>query len=370
MSAQKLAWRSALVAALLLTFAVAVPESPAPGASPQRAHRAAPRFESGSGVTVHGVRHVGRRQYVVGISTPLIDARAIRGRHQVRVILPRGYRRRGNRVRYPVLYLLHGGGGERSSQWVRQGDVLDITRRKKLITVLPEGGKVGWYTNWRRPHGMRQDWRAFHLRHLIPWIDGNLRTIDARRGRAIAGLSMGGFGAISYAEARPRMFRYAASFSGALDLGSPAVRAVITEEAFRTAGRPFGPFGPPVWPADKGYRASNPLHKVKRLRGVRVALYAGSGRSDLDFIERSVSATTTRMHKALDAAGIPHRYRMYGRPKPGELPYNCDGGHNFSCWNYALQDVLPRMLAVLSKPIRDKDGPVGDRPGQPYEEAT
>ena len=44
------------------------------------------------------------------------------------------------------------------------------------------------------------------------------------------------------------------------------------------------------------------------------------------------------MHHSLNAAGVPHFYWMYGRPGPS-VPYGCDGGHNFSCWNFALNDV-------------------------------
>jgi S-formylglutathione hydrolase FrmB len=53
-------------------------------------------------------------------------------------------------------------------------------------------------------------------RELVPWIDATYRTIAARRGRAIAGVSMGGYGALSYAARHPDTFAAAASFSGAL----------------------------------------------------------------------------------------------------------------------------------------------------------
>jgi hypothetical protein len=55
------------------------------------------------------------------------------------------------------------------------------------------------------------------------------------------------------------------------------------------------------------------------------------------------------MHNALDAAGVPNLFVMYGRPGPS-VPFGCDGGHNFGCWNYALGLALPRMLEVLARP--------------------
>ena len=53
---------------------------------------------------------------------------------------------------------------------------------------MPDGGKVGWYTNWKSPGSTAQSWSDFHVGQLIPWIDANLRTIAQKNGRAIAGL--------------------------------------------------------------------------------------------------------------------------------------------------------------------------------------
>ena len=58
-------------------------------------------------------------------------------------------------------------------------------------------------------------WETFHIDQLIPWIDHNLRTVADRRGRAIAGLSQGGFCSMSYAARHPDLFGVALSFSGA-----------------------------------------------------------------------------------------------------------------------------------------------------------
>ena len=53
-------------------------------------------------------------------------------------------------------------------------------------------------------------------------------------------------------------------------------------------------------------------------------------------------ASADRFHNALNAAGVPHSYWMYGRPG-----FGCDGGHNFGCWNFALNDAMPGMMAAL-----------------------
>ncbi|MCP3061096.1 esterase family protein [Myxococcus sp. K38C18041901] len=253
-------------------------------------------------------------------------------------------------ARYPVVYLLHSGGGLNSSQWVESGGARATTENQPVITIMPEGGKAGWYTHWLLPRGVNQAWEEFHLNQLIPWVDQNLRTLAYKQGRAIAGPSMAGFGAISCAARRPDLFAYVASFSGALDLGNAAIRTVVTEESARWLNNANGAFGSPFWPFDPAWHINNPLERAAGLRTVAVALYAGSGTWDGDLLERVPAAATARLHQTLDSAGIAHHYEMYGRPKPAENPFGCDGGHNLPCWSYTFSDVLPRMLSVLDGP--------------------
>jgi S-formylglutathione hydrolase FrmB len=336
----------ALLAALM---ALVVVLGLLPGAPPAPAGADAPNLVSGHGITVTGWRWITARTLEVDVATAKVAAVAVNGPHRVRITLPGDYFQSGT-TRYPVLYLLHGGAGGSSAQWTTGGgDVEGITAGRPLITVMPDGGKVGWYTNWVQPTGGAQAWRDFHVDQLIPWIDANLRTIASKGGRAIAGLSMGGFGAIRFAQDRPDLFAYAGSFSGAVDLGDPGTRSVITEQAMQHGFSPNGPFGAPFWPFDGTWNALNPVNRAARLHGVSVALYAGAGIHDQDVLERTMGASAQRLHDALVAAGVPHLWWMYGRPGPS-APYGCDGGHNFGCWNFALLDAVPRMLAVLQGP--------------------
>ena len=94
-----------------------------------------------------------------------------------------------------------------------------MTAGQPLIVVMPDGGRGGWYSNWHNGgRGGPPAWESYHIGQLIPLVDRRFRTVAARRGRAIAGLSMGGFGAFSYAARHPDLFTAAASFSGGLDL--------------------------------------------------------------------------------------------------------------------------------------------------------
>jgi S-formylglutathione hydrolase FrmB len=309
----------------------------------------APGLVSGNGITVSATRWITPRTLEADISTAKVSANAVNGPHRVRITFPADYFQRPT-TRFPALYLLHGGAGGNSAQWTTGGgDEEHITANAELITVMPDGGKVGWFTDWVDQSQGAQAWADFYLNQVIPWVDANVRTIATKAGRAIAGLSMGGFGAVRFAQDRPDLFAYAASFSGAVDLSDSGTRGVIGEQAGQNGYNPYGPFGNPFPPFDTTYKALNPVSRASRLQGVGVALYVGSGINDSDPIERTMATSAAHMDQALTSAGVPHFYWNYGRPGPS-VPYGCDGGHNFSCWNFAFNDALPRIVGALAAP--------------------
>ena len=342
---RKKASRRVLLAAALVVLAclfASIQIAPAPAAT-------VPNVASGYGITVKYAFWLSERTLIVGISTPAVGERAVNGPHEVRITFPAGYFNYPY-LRYPVLYLLHGGAGGSSRQWTSEGGAAEfITAGYPIITVMPDGGKVGWYTNWVNPGRTAQNWEQFHLSQLIPWVDTNFRTIARKSGRAIAGLSMGGFRAIHYAQDRPDLFAYAGSFSGALNLEDQGIRAVIVEQCIQNGFSPSVPFGLVIWPFDTVWKNNNPLRRAGNLRTVSVALYWGDGIHDADVLERTVGWSSYQMSLALNAAGIPHFAMDIGRPGPG-APFGADGGHNFSSWNYDLLHAMPRMVNILEKP--------------------
>lgn len=145
----------------------------------------------------------------------------VAGQHPIRIILPPGYRDEPAR-RYPVLYFLHGSPDSPVNQ-----NYPALRSSTSMITVIPDGGARGWYADWRDQNTAAgaQKWETFHLDQVIPFIDDNLRTVAAKRGRAVAGISMGGLGAMRYAQRHPELFTEVASMSGGLDLsGALAAR--------------------------------------------------------------------------------------------------------------------------------------------------
>jgi enterochelin esterase-like enzyme len=150
-----------------------------------------------------------------------LPSAALGGRRQeVYVYLPSGYAQHPHR-RYPVLYLLHGFPGRPLAflETVQMGIVDDaLTARRRaqpLILVMPFGS-TGTFTDkeWVDGVGRANGWATFVARDVVRAIDSRYRTVANRRGRAIAGLSEGGFGAIDIALHHPREFSVVESWSG------------------------------------------------------------------------------------------------------------------------------------------------------------
>lgn len=133
------------------------------------------------------------------------------------IYLPPGYDKNVNK-KYPVLYLLHGGGGAHTD-WAKAGHLQGIANQLiasgdacEMIVVCPEAGK-NLMTYFNSPEWRYQD---YFFEELIPYIDANYRTVPDKQHRAVSGLSMGGGATIAYAATHPELFAAAYSMSGYL----------------------------------------------------------------------------------------------------------------------------------------------------------
>ncbi len=134
------------------------------------------------------------------------------------VLLPADYETSGKV--YPVLYLLHGF-SQNYTVWPIMG-IGSHVGNKDLIVVMPDGGN-SWYINWAESEGEElNNWEDFVIYDLIHSVDQTFRTVPAREGRAIAGLSMGGYGALTIGLRHPNLFCSIGSESGALDYARAA----------------------------------------------------------------------------------------------------------------------------------------------------
>jgi S-formylglutathione hydrolase FrmB len=313
---------------------------------------AATTFRDAAGIHVLSVRRLDSRLLTITVSTP-----ALSGPANVRVLLPSDYAAQPG-VRYPVLYLLHGTSGG-ASDWTTKGDAEQTTSGRPLIVVMPDialhddGG--GWCTNWYNGGAYgRPKWETFHIDQLIPWVDANLRTITERAGRAIAGLSQGGFCSMSYAARRPDLFAVALSYSGAPDIAYDLeAQALVTPiingtELGLDHVAPNSMFGPR--PSEEiNWAAHDPATLAENLRDTRLFLYTGNGQpGPLDtqpnigasLIEGGVEQLTKLFHARLRSLGIPSLFDDYG-----------PGTHSWPYWARDLRESIGPLMADFARPV-------------------
>lgn len=140
------------------------------------------------------------------------------------IVLPNDYHQSDKR--YPVLYLLHGY-MQNYTVWGRNlAGAFYARNLSGLILVLPDGGN-SWFVNYAsNAEGQQNNWEDHIIEDVIGYVDANFRTEARREGRAISGLSMGGFAAFSLGLRHSEMFVSIGSTSGALSHARTAVAAV------------------------------------------------------------------------------------------------------------------------------------------------
>lgn len=316
------------------------------------ASAAEPAFADGAGLHVLDVKQFDNRDYNVQVLSPDLG-RPI----NIRLLLPADYAAQPDE-RYPVLYLFHGTSGL-ASDWVQAGGAEQTTAPYDLITVMPEVGFNGdggfWFTNWVDPttsHGPSQ-FEDYLIDSLIPWVDQNLRTIPDRIGRAVAGLSQGGYGSAEMAARHPDMFVSMASFSGAPEIErdpevfAGAIGVIEAIEVGDDRVPPFSELGDPV--GDQiNWAGHDPATLMENLRGMSIDLWTGMGvNGPYDAgpdpagsgIEALVYESTQHFYDHLVAAGIPAYYDNY-----------VYGTHSFPYWARDLRDYVPRMMKDFAHP--------------------
>lgn len=285
-----------------------------------------------------GIELVGAEARSARLTELTLASRALGRQTRVRVLVPDGFTAGADPL--PVLWLLHGGMDDVTS-WTEHGDAETLTAGLGLVVVMPDAGLGGWYSDWHNHASAAGDlrWETHHLVELRPWIEQRYGTRTDRSGRAIAGLSMGGFGAFSYAARHPELFGFAAAFSGALDILDPQVgkTADVTSTAMGAArGDIWG-----RWPAHRtNRRARNPLDLAENLAATRLELRTGNGEpggrhGGSDAIEAGIHGPMVRMHDRLDQLGIEHVWDDYG-----------PGAHDWPYWADDLAATLPAVMAT------------------------
>ena len=313
---------------------------------------AAPALADGDGLHVLSVNRLDQRLVEVSVSSPELPGPA-----NLRLLLPANYEARPTR-RYPVLYLLHGTNGG-AADWTVKGEAEKTTAGLPVIIVMPDIGLNdsggGFCTNWVNggAYGV-PEWETFHIKQLIPWIDHNLRTIPARKARAIAGLSQGGFCSTSYAARHPDLFSTVLGYSGAPDIAySPDVEvgstAIINFLEVAWDGVPPNSIFGDRATNEINWAAHDPATLAENLRGMNILMYWGTGEpGPLDetppepgamSLETLLNRDNIDFRERLQSLSIPAYYNAYG-----------PGTHSWPYWARDLRESIGPVMQAFAHP--------------------
>lgn len=231
---------------------------------------------------------------------------------------------------YPVLYLLHGWSDNETS-WLQMGNVKTIAdgaiasgRATEMIIVMPDAGET-WYID---SYDGKEMYEKMFFEELIPYIERTYRARPDRRYRAIAGLSMGGYGSFLYSLHHPDYFTACAPLSA----------AVYTDEMMEKSkgnvrGKLFDKLYGPGNLTEHWYKNSV-LHLLENLPDAQrpdIYYYIDCGDED------TLLHGNNLIHELMQDKGIRHEFRVR------------DGGHTWTYWRTALPEVMQFVSARFNR---------------------
>ena len=262
----------------------------------------------------------------VSVEVPTFQSKSMGGEWGALVVLPAAYGAEPER-RFPVLYLLHGAGGDHAS-WARGTDLIELLEKRPLIVVCPNGRRTGWYVD---SHLLSNSQVETHIvKELVPFIDGKYRTVARASARGISGFSMGGHGAVTLAAKHPGRFCSASSLSGIMDITRWPRQWGMSEV--------LGPLfeNRALWKA----QSATGLAKHFGGKDSRVRLLIDCGTDDFAFRENR------EFHEQLTRLEIKHVWRSR------------EGGHDFRYWRAHLAEHLDFHLEAFEE--AEKARPKGE----------
>jgi enterochelin esterase-like enzyme len=240
-----------------------------------------------------------------------ITSVALNGEVHARVILPASYDDIPHR-RYPVIYFLHGLPATASSYRGNQWLIDAMAKVGPAILVIPQGARGSdtdaEYLNW----GAGRNWQTYVAKEIPRYIDAHFRTIATRAGRALIGVSAGGYGATDVGLHHTQLFSVIESWSGYFHATDPTGTQSLAR-------------GP----------EANAHTLVNALRGGSTYFSFYVGRSDARFL-----AENEQLNRELDAAHLPHVFEVYA------------GKHETALWQRHAAAWLRLALNHLAAPTR------------------
>jgi len=261
--------------------------------------------------------HPATTQTCVRVQDAAFHSSALDREMRYRILLPCVYKSASGR--FPVLYLLHGLYGNYMN-WDTRTNLERYAGRYEMIIVMPDAGD-SWYTNSFTDS--KDKFEDYIAKDLVAEIDGRFRTLGSRHARAIAGLSMGGYGALKIALRYPENFAFAGSLSGALNapLDLADRRPDFREQLLKV----FGPVGSEA-------RKDNNVFSMLQSPPVNDLpyFYVACGTAD------TFLAVNREFAAQLSSRAATYEYH--------ETP----GAHAWDYWDRSLPGLLRAAAAVIS----------------------
>ncbi len=232
---------------------------------------------------------------------------------RITIYTPGGYEK--SKEKYPVLYLLHGMGGDEEA-WINLGRTSQILdnliaqgKSKPMIVVMPNGNVVqeaapgesslGFYKpTMQLPNTMDGRYEET-FKDIIAFVESNYNVITSKAGRAIAGLSMGGYHSLHISRYYPNTFDYIGLFSAAI-MPNDKVTSKVYENVDATLQQQM----------KNGYRL----------------YWIGIGKTDFLY------KYNTEYRQKLDAMKMPYEFR------------ESEGGHTWTNWRVYLSEFVPKLF--------------------------
>ena len=244
------------------------------------------------------------------------------------IYLPDGYE--AGDLRYPVLYLLHGAGGDETA-WLKEGSIKETADKlihqgeiPPAIIVMP-GCRGCWWVD-----GFADKAETAFWSELVPAVQRRYRTIETRSGRVVAGLSAGGYGAVRYAMRYPDRIAAVAGLSPAVYADTPpAQSSARVQPPFLNANGTFD---------ENAWKAQNYTSLIDWYSGQKdkVAFYLVSGDND----RFGIAFETVALFKRLYAV----------QPELSELRI-VDGDHSWTIWSKSIEAAMRYVFQHADKPV-------------------
>jgi S-formylglutathione hydrolase FrmB len=257
------------------------------------------------------------------IATREFDSAALNRKWIYSVYLPTGYE--ASTAKYPVLYLLHGN-AQSHKDWAARGSIQATADAliasgdiPAAVIVMPDASTT-WYVD------RKEKMETAVLQDLIPDVEKFYRVQTHRGGRFIAGLSMGGYGAMRFAMLYPEKFAAAGLLSPAIYSPSPPANSSV---------RRVGVFGTENFD-DALWQSMNypALWKAYMAKQIQVPMYINSGDDDDFFIE----ADATRFYSLLRENKQPAELRIV------------NGAHAWPVWSSTIGDAMKYLFKYATPP--------------------